>query len=57
VRGIHETTGKLYWDGREIVTKEPIRLGALERCLAISATVGTFGTFVVNAGRAMGKWP
>ncbi|MGO4513726.1 hypothetical protein CT676_43190 [Bradyrhizobium sp. MOS001] len=54
--GIHERSGKLYWDGKEIVTRNAIRLGTLERWIAIFAAVGTFGTFVVNAGRAMGKW-
>lgn len=55
--GIHEKTGKLYWDGKEVVTKSIFSLGLFERLLATTAALGTFGTFVVHAGRAKGWWP
>ena len=54
--GIHEKSGKLYWDGKEVVTRSSIRLGPYERWLASAAALGTFGTFIVNAGRAYGLW-
>lgn len=54
--GIHEKTGKLYWDGKEVITKTALRLGVFERLLAIAAATGTFGTFVVNVGRAKAWW-
>lgn len=54
--GIHEKSGKLYWDGREVITRSAIRLGTFERWVASLAAAGTFGTFLVNAGRALGFW-
>ncbi len=54
--GIHETTGKLYWDGVEVVTRSKLRLGTFERWIASFAALGTFGTFLVNVGRAKGWW-
>ncbi len=54
--GIHEKTGRLYWDGHEIVTRNKIRLGTFERWIASFAALGTFGTFLVNVGRAFGWW-
>ena len=32
--GAHEKTNRLYWDGREIVTRSIIRLGKIETWLA-----------------------
>jgi hypothetical protein len=54
--GIHEKSGKLYWDGKEIVTRSLVRLGTFERWIAVIATGCAFGTFIVNAGRALGYW-
>ena len=54
--GVHEKTGRLYWDGKEVVTRSKIRLGTLELWLVAFAAVGTFGTFVTDAGRAVGWW-
>ncbi len=54
--GIHEETDKLYWDGKEIVLRERLRLGTLELWLATLATVGTFGGFIVAAGHALHWW-
>ena len=51
--GIHEKSGKLYWDGREVITRSAIRL---VRWVAGFAAAGTFGTFLVNAGRVLGFW-
>jgi hypothetical protein len=42
--GVHEKTGKLYWDGKEIVTRSIIKLDTLERWLAII----TLGCVVLN---------
>jgi hypothetical protein len=54
--GIHEKSGKLYWDGREIVTRSVIRLGTVELWIGGIAAVGTFGAFVVSAGHAFRFW-
>jgi hypothetical protein len=54
--GIHEKSGKLYWDGKEIVTRSSVRLGTFERWVAGIAAFATFGTFLTNAGRAAGWW-
>jgi hypothetical protein len=54
--GVHEETNKLYWDGKEIVTRNLIRLGTYERWAAGFAAAGTFGSFLVNVGRANGWW-
>jgi hypothetical protein len=54
--GIHDKSGRLFWDGNEVVTRSKIRLGTLELWLIGIAAVGTFGTFIVEAGRSMGYW-
>jgi len=54
--GIHEKSGRLYWDGKEVVTRGSVRLGTYERWIASAAALGTLGTFIVNAGRAYGFW-
>jgi hypothetical protein len=54
--GIDPVTNKLYWDGKEIALREPIRLDWLERILAIAVAVGIFGTFIVELGRILGWW-
>jgi hypothetical protein len=53
--GIHERTDSLYWDGKEIVIRK-IRLGTFERWIGSIAAAGTFGTFLINIGRANGWW-
>jgi hypothetical protein len=54
--GVHEKTGRLYWDGKEIVTANVFSLGTLERWLAGFAAAGTFGVFVVEIGRLFKWW-
>jgi hypothetical protein len=54
--GVHEKSGKLFWDGKELVTRSKIRLGTLELWLVGIAASGTFGTFIVDAGRVLGWW-
>ena len=54
--GVHEETNKLYWDGKEVVTRNVIRLGSLELCLAILAAGSTVGMFVLGLGSAFGLW-
>lgn len=54
--GVHEENSKLYWDGKEIVIRNLIRLGTYERWAAGFAAAGAFGTFLVNGGRAVGWW-
>lgn len=54
--GVHTKTGKLYWDGKEIVTANVFSLGTFERWLAGLAAAGTFGVFLVEAGRSLNCW-
>ena len=54
--GVHEQNNKLYWDGKEIVTRNTIRLGDFERWMAFLTTFGVVGTFLVEAGSAAGWW-
>ena len=54
--GIHESTGRLYWDGKEIVTASVFSLGTFERWLAGLAAAGTFGVFVVELGGSLKWW-
>jgi hypothetical protein len=55
--GINPETNKLYWDGREIVVRDRVRLGSLERILAVFVALGTFGTFIVELGNALNWFP
>jgi hypothetical protein len=55
--GIHKDSNKLYWDGKEVVTKRSVALGGFERFLVAMAGAGTFGTFMMEAGRSLGFWP
>jgi hypothetical protein len=54
--GIHEKSKRLHWDGDEVVTKNVVRLGAVERSLAAAAAIGTFGVFALEVGRSLGLW-
>jgi hypothetical protein len=54
--GIHTETGRLYWDGHEVLTRTKFSLATPERVLAFFAAAGTFGTFLVNVGRSAGWW-
>ncbi|MEP0942743.1 MAG: hypothetical protein ABJH20_13650 [Rhizobiaceae bacterium] len=54
--GIHERTGKLYWDGKEIVTKRIVRLRGWEVVLAIVATVSAAGMFALDLARTLNWW-
>ena len=55
--GVHEKSGRLYWDGEEVVTRTKIRLGTLELWLVGIAAVGTFGSFLVEVGHRIDLWP
>jgi hypothetical protein len=54
--GVHEETGKLYWDGKEVRTQNMILLGGYERVMAFLTATGAFGTFVVNLGHNAFRW-
>jgi hypothetical protein len=58
--GINEKTGKLYWDGKEVVTRNTFRLDTFERwlasitliCVVVSASIN-----VINfIGDIRGWW-
>ena len=54
--GIDEKTGRLYWDGKEVMVRSGFYLLPLERWIAIAAATGALGTFLVNLVRLlMGK--
>jgi hypothetical protein len=55
--GIDPTSNKLYWDGREIVVRDRVRLASLERILAVFVAIGTFGAFIVELGNALNWFP
>jgi len=55
--GIDPTTNKLYWDGKEVVVRDRVRLGSLERILAVFVAIGTFGAFIVELGNALNWFP
>ena len=46
--GIDDSSNKLYWDGKELITKDIIRLGRTETWLAAIATMSTLGMFVLS---------
>lgn len=54
--GIHEETGRLYWDGHEVITRTKIRLGTVELWIAITATAATVVSVIVEIGRSAGWW-
>jgi hypothetical protein len=55
--GIDPTTNKLYWDGKEVVVRDRVRLGSLELILAVFVAIGTFGAFIVELGNALNWFP
>ena len=55
--GINPETNKLYWDGREIVVRDRLRLGGWANFLAILVAIGTFGTFIVELGNELNWFP
>ena len=55
--GINPETNKLYWDGKEVVVRDRVRLGSLELILAVLVAIGTFGAFVVELGNALNWFP
>jgi hypothetical protein len=54
--GVHEKDRKLYWDGREVVTRTIIRLRGYELLLATIAAGATFGMFLLALGSTCGWW-
>jgi hypothetical protein len=54
--GIHEKTGEIYWDGKEILVKRPFELGTVERWIAGLAALATFGVFILELGRTVWGW-
>jgi hypothetical protein len=54
--GIDPATNKLYWDGKEIVVRDRLRLGGWANFLAILVAIGAFGSFIVELGNALNWW-
>jgi hypothetical protein len=55
--GIDPATNKVYWDGKEIVVRDRVRLGGWANFLAILVAIGTCGTFIVELGNALNWFP
>ena len=55
--GIDPATNKLYWDGKEIVVRDRLRLGGWANFLAILVAIGAFGSFIVELGNALNWFP
>jgi hypothetical protein len=55
--GIDPATNKLYWDGKEVVVRDRLRLGGWANFLAILVAIGAFGSFIVELGNALNWWP
>jgi hypothetical protein len=55
--GINPETNKLYWDGKELIVRDRVRLGGWTNFLAILVAFGTFGTFIVELGNALNWFP
>lgn len=54
--GIHKKTDKLFWDGKEVVTKRIVRLRGWEVFLATVATISTTGMFILELASKFGWW-
>jgi hypothetical protein len=54
--GVHEDTGQLYWEGKEIVTKRVVSLRWYELTLLTLVAVGTIGYFFIELGRVLKWW-
>ncbi len=54
--GIHEKTGSLYFDGKEVAIKKKLELNWYELLLAVMAAPGAFGAFVLELGKVAGWW-
>ncbi|MDS1138784.1 hypothetical protein [Nitratireductor indicus] len=46
--GFHEDTGKLYWDGNEIITKSVVQLGKNETLIAWIVAIATVGLLITS---------
>jgi hypothetical protein len=55
--GLDPATNKLYWDGKEVMVRDRLRLGGWANFLAILVAIGTFGTFIVELGNALNWFP
>jgi hypothetical protein len=53
--GVHEKTGKLYWDGKEIVTRSIFKLDTFERQLAVITLACVIGSFFINLANFVGE--
>jgi hypothetical protein len=58
--GVHEKTGRLYWDGKEIITRSIFKLDTFERWLAIITLGCVVGSSLINLinfiGDVRGWW-
>jgi hypothetical protein len=51
--GINRDTGRIYWKGKEIQTKQVVSLRFYEVCLATFATIAAVGVFLIELFRLL----
>lgn len=54
--GIRQKDNKLFWDGKELVTRGEVHLRWFELSLLTLVAVGTFGSFILNLGADICGW-
>jgi hypothetical protein len=54
--GVDEKTGKLYWDGKEVLVRNKFALATYERVIAGIGVAIAGGGLLLNLGRAAGWW-
>jgi hypothetical protein len=54
--GVHVETGKLYWDGKEVIVRSKFALATYERIIAGAGLVIALGGLIINIGRAASWW-
>jgi hypothetical protein len=53
---VEPDTNKLYWNGKEIVLRDAVRLEWPERLFTFLIAVGTFGYFILEVGKVLKWW-
>jgi hypothetical protein len=54
--GVRDADNALFWDGKELQTRQVVSLRKYEAVLAFFATAATVGMFVLELGRTFGYW-
>ena len=54
--GVRDTDNTLFWDGKELQTRQVVSLKGWEFWFAFFVTAATVGMFVLELGRTLGCW-